>query len=228
MTGAAASSAASPPDRRRRHLSVATFARALLIAGAVVLWQAAPAAAACAPTDLECLQGTVGGALEDPTGTVEDTAETVTGQVDETAGTVQDTLDDTVRQVRELLDPPGDDDPPEDEDEPPGGGGSGEGGKGGGAGSIPGPGRPTRAAPADPPSRFAAVAVTDTSSISGVRELQAEGSIGQAILEAAGRLAFPIVLVLAVIAFLTIQDRLDRGDPKLALAPRTPDLVSFG
>jgi hypothetical protein len=43
--------------------------------------------------------------------------------------------------------------------------------------------------------------------------------IGDAALEAARRLAFPLALALIVAAFLAIQGRFDSRDPKLALAP---------
>jgi len=40
-------------------------------------------------------------------------------------------------------------------------------------------------------------------------------------------LAFPLALALAVAAFLLVQSRLDRREPKLALAPVGPDVVGF-
>lgn len=43
--------------------------------------------------------------------------------------------------------------------------------------------------------------------------------LGQAVLPAAERAAFPIFLLLIVAVFLALQDRIDRRDPKLALAP---------
>jgi hypothetical protein len=39
--------------------------------------------------------------------------------------------------------------------------------------------------------------------------------------------AFPLGLVLIVGAFLLVQDRLDRRDPRLALAPVGPDVLDF-
>jgi hypothetical protein len=39
--------------------------------------------------------------------------------------------------------------------------------------------------------------------------------------------AFPVALVLIVGAFLLVQDRLDRRDPRLALAPVGPDVLDF-
>ncbi len=47
--------------------------------------------------------------------------------------------------------------------------------------------------------------------------------IGRAAVEAAKKLAFPLALVAAVAAFLMIQGRLDRKDPKLAGAPVDAD-----
>jgi hypothetical protein len=43
----------------------------------------------------------------------------------------------------------------------------------------------------------------------------------------ATRSSFPVALILIVVAFLVVQDRIDRKDPKLALAPvyAEPDLA---
>ena len=53
--------------------------------------------------------------------------------------------------------------------------------------------------------------------------------IGRIATEAARQAAFPLALALLVIAFLMVQNRLDRKDPKLALAPvdSEHDLLSF-
>jgi hypothetical protein len=40
-------------------------------------------------------------------------------------------------------------------------------------------------------------------------------------------LAFPIVLIVLVIGFVLVQDRIDRRDPKLALAPVGADHLTF-
>jgi hypothetical protein len=46
--------------------------------------------------------------------------------------------------------------------------------------------------------------------------------------EAAAGIAISLLIVLgAVLLFMTIQARLDRRDPKLALAPVTADVVTF-
>jgi hypothetical protein len=48
----------------------------------------------------------------------------------------------------------------------------------------------------------------------------------KAIVRNADKTAFPVSLILIVAAFLTLQNRIDRRDPKLALAPLNaePDL----
>lgn len=53
--------------------------------------------------------------------------------------------------------------------------------------------------------------------------------LGRIATEAARQAAFPLALTLMVIAFLMVQNRLDRKDPKLALAPvdSEQDLLSF-
>jgi len=51
--------------------------------------------------------------------------------------------------------------------------------------------------------------------------------IGGVVSGTARQVGFPLALGLIVIAFLFIQNRLDRNDPKLALAPITPDVLSF-
>jgi hypothetical protein len=45
--------------------------------------------------------------------------------------------------------------------------------------------------------------------------------------EVAGKTAFPIILALIVVLFLAIQDRIDRNDPKLALAPVRSEPLDF-
>jgi hypothetical protein len=52
------------------------------------------------------------------------------------------------------------------------------------------------------------------------------GTVAKAVGEAAQRAAFPLALLVAMFLFLLFQNRLDRRDPKLAMAPihSTPDL----
>ena len=51
--------------------------------------------------------------------------------------------------------------------------------------------------------------------------------ISRRILELAERLRFPLVLFVAVLLFLVIQYRLDRRDPKFALAPIDTEMLVF-
>jgi hypothetical protein len=51
--------------------------------------------------------------------------------------------------------------------------------------------------------------------------------IGSLATLAAKALAFPVALALIVLLFVAVQNRIDRKDPKLALAPIAPDLLRF-
>ncbi len=51
--------------------------------------------------------------------------------------------------------------------------------------------------------------------------------IGSLAIQAAEALAFPLALALIVLLFVAVQNRIDRRDPKLALAPIAPDLLRF-
>lgn len=46
--------------------------------------------------------------------------------------------------------------------------------------------------------------------------------------EAAKRLAFPLLLVVLAFVFVVMENRLDRRDPKLTVAARVPEVVTFG
>ena len=55
-----------------------------------------------------------------------------------------------------------------------------------------------------------------------------EGSTALEVLaDVAGKTAFPAALLLIVVLFLAIQDRIDRKDPKLALAPLGSEPLDF-
>ena len=53
------------------------------------------------------------------------------------------------------------------------------------------------------------------------------GRLGEVAAAAAVAIGFPVLLALIVFAFLMLQGRIDRRDPKLALAPVKPDVVGF-
>lgn len=63
-------------------------------------------------------------------------------------------------------------------------------------------------------------------SISAMTRPELEG-FGRAALDAAKKFAFPLLMTLAVGAFLLVQSRVDRRDPKLALAPIDHDMLAF-
>jgi hypothetical protein len=221
-----------------------TSLRALLllaIGGSFVV-AAAPARAACALTDLACATATVTGTVTEVTDPVTEVTEPVTEVTDpvtETIGGVVDEVNDTVRpivdEVPQLPDPPVNvtDPPTPDESNAPGAragsadpsGDNGHGRSDQVSGSLveptvpvqalvrdpfvsgldPGPGPDVRIGPS-PPAERTGVSLQD--------------------LVTAG-FAFPLALVLIVGAFLLVQDRLDRRDPRLALAPVGPDVLDF-
>jgi hypothetical protein len=47
------------------------------------------------------------------------------------------------------------------------------------------------------------------------------------VAQAARQLSFPLALVVIALLFAAVQNRMDRNDPKLALAPAGPDVLGF-
>jgi hypothetical protein len=215
-----------------------TSLRALLLLaiGSSLVVAATPARAACAPTDLACATATVT-EVTDPVTEVTDPVTEVTDPVTEPVGGVVDevkkTVGSIVDEVPPLPAPPVNEPPTPGESNSPGArtesadtsGDSGNERSDPGSGSLveptvpvqalvrdafvsgvdPGPGSDVRIGPS-PPTERAGVSLQD--------------------LVTAG-LAFPVALVLIVGAFLLVQDRLDRRDPRLALAPVGPDVLDF-
>jgi hypothetical protein len=227
-TAGAAGAARTHPDRPTpRPAATAVIVVAVVL---VPLALAGPARAACDLAGPGCLEETVEGTVEQVEDTATGAIEDVDGAVEDTTEVVRDTADGIVRDVEGILNPPPDVEPP-----PGGGGGDGPGGSEPGDGGRDGPPRHgrtgasiARRAPFDlggPP--FATGIGTQASSISGTGDPTILGRIGDGIREGARRLAFPLLLVATVIAFLAIQDRLDRRDPKLALAASEPDELAF-
>lgn len=233
MGGGMRSAAASSKARERRF---GTSLRALLLLaiGASFVLAAAPARAACALTDLACV-------TEPITETVDDVTEPITEVTDQVLGTgggVVDEVEDTVDPIVDEVPLP---DPPIDVTEPAtpadsGGGpdprtGPGTPSSGSGNGSSdPGPGSPVeRPIPVQALVGGAFVSGLDPSPSSDVRigpSPPAERT-GVSLEDVVKGFAFPLGLVLIVGAFLLVQDRLDRRDPRLALAPVGPDVLDF-
>jgi hypothetical protein len=205
-------------SRRSRRLS-------LIAAGtfALALTGQPSANAACPVLDAACQVDEVLGAGE---GSVKDMTEPVDTPID---GAVSPIVDDSLNTVHDLLGG-GPIDPPEPIDDGPGGGHGGTGprppaspdpsGRGVGGDRRPdGPGLTgafgpiISAAPGiAPPER--GVRATGT----GFGD--ALGSVGRS-------LAIVLALFGLAVAFVAIQDHLDRNDPRLALAPVGSDVVAF-
>jgi hypothetical protein len=218
-------------DGRRLRDALAAVA---IAAAAIVVPVLGPARVAgaqeCAVTDLTCLAGSV----SDPVNDVDQTA-------GDAANAAQGTASQTVHDVRDAIDGltgSGND--------PGGGGSSGDGGSGsGGGGPIGdggghlgapsgGGGRPTPLAGASVLTREGSAPSTQTA-IDGpgatggpARPPDRSTGVGTRLTDVATGVAVPLLIVLgAVLLFTAVQDRLDRREPRLALAPVTGDLVNF-
>ncbi len=211
--------------------SMRFLALGLLMALAILVTiGASPGRADCPPTDPACAmddaQQSVNDGAADPTGTADDAVK----QAQDTAGGAVDTVTDTVDGI---LNPPGD-----DGGGPGGGGGNGGNGgnHGGGTGgngtstgttSVPGGSAITPVATL-PPTTLSGATVEGQAPAGGRRGGHgALGRFGDVIARAARQVAFPLALTLIVIAFVVMQNRLDRRDPKLAYAPIGPDVLPF-
>ena len=190
-------------------------------------------------------------------GVVDDTTTTAGGVVDDTTTTAGGVVDDTTTAVGDTVEGDGPIDPgtvvhgvvpgglpgnggvvPGNGDIPPGGGSTPPSG-----GSTPGGGTP-----AGPPaagthggptgvvvgtgSGSIVPAVTGAASTTVGHPFPTflDGGTGGALFSGAGlarTFAFPLVLILLVIGFVFVQDRIDRKDPKLSLAPVGSDYLTF-
>jgi hypothetical protein len=173
---------------------------------------------------------TIDDAVEETTETVEETIQSATGQADQTIdgtvgsgiGPVADVVGSLPPTLPPTPVPPRTVDPPPSAQDGTGNGSAGNGS--GGNGSGPGDGLVvTGSFVLDPSSLGAAPAPDSTPAPVGFLD----GLLGSAG-EIASRIAFPLALALLVFLFVTFQNRLDRRDPKLALATTTPDVLSFG
>jgi hypothetical protein len=236
MGGGMRSAAASSKARERRF---GTSLRALLLLaiGASFVLAATPARAACALTDLACVTETVTDVTEPITETVDDVTE-VTDQVIGTVGGVVDQVEDTVDPMVDEVPLP---DPPIDVTEPATTADSGVGsdprtgpgtprGDSGNGSSDPGSGSSVeRPIPVQALVGGTFVSGLDPSPSSDVRigPSPPADRTGVRLEDVVKGFAFPLGLMLIVGAFLLVQDRLDRRDPRLALAPVGPDVLDF-
>ena len=168
----------------------------------------------CSAMDVTCVTDDVVDDLQDTTG---DTTEAVTG-------TVEPVVEDTLDEVDRILGGG-------NEEPPPGGGGGG--GDGGGGGSGEG------GSADDPLSQRSGVSfglqasITSSATLAGDPRAQLDPGttlrerFGTALAGAAESLVVVAVLLGIAIAFVLMQNRIDRADPRLALAPIESDLVRF-
>jgi hypothetical protein len=187
------------------------------------------------------VEETVDEKVDQVVGVVENVGETVKQTTEKLAGTVEDTVDETVNTVDETVNTVNDTvgavdpvvAPP-----PPNGGAEQGSNDPAGNGSRPdtetsvvrpqGRGRSATTLHVDLVAETSpagdTVVVNGTSSTS---PLDQPGPFAGSLPEIARRLAFPLVLVGLVLGFVAIQNRLDRKDPKLALASTTRDVLNF-
>jgi hypothetical protein len=203
----------------------------LLVAGSALafgllgLVGTARADGGCPLTDPSCVVGTADQASQDVQGTVGDTVVAGKDQAQQAAGEVQGTVNKT---LNDLLGPSGGG---------PGGGGDGGGGGGGGGSGGGGGGSKDGRRTGDSRIRGAGPGIARTIGIPAGSPGEATtqhattdlpGGIVRALGETAVRVAIPLLLLLGlIVTFTAVQDRLDRRDPKLKLAPLGPDIVRF-
>jgi hypothetical protein len=205
---------------RTRHLSlIAASTVALALTGQP------SASASCLELDAACrADGTIGAGQQ----LLDDMTEPVDTPLD---GTLDPIVEDAFDRAHDVL--AGD---PIDLPDPIDGGGGGGGGYGGT--DLQPPGSPTPGGPGavggrspDGPGPIGPLE-TIVSPASGIAPSDhVDRSFGERFGEALGGLVRSLAIVLAMlglaVAFVAIQDRLDRNDPRLALAPVDSDVVRF-
>jgi hypothetical protein len=176
------------------------------------------------------VEETVDETVDQVVAVVEETVDTVKKTTDKVVDTVDDTVDtvnDTVHALDPLAPPPADGHSEQGANDP-----SGNGSRSDTEPAVLRPDRPNRPAPTlervalvsgtSPAS--GTVIVTGTVSTSPFDPLE---PFAASLPDVARALAFPLVLVGLVLGFVAVQNRLDRRDPKLALATTTPDVLTF-
>ena len=200
---------------------------------AIVATGAASAQAACPVLDPLCV--------------IEDTVNDGVGLVEDTVGGIESPVDDVLDPLDEVVDPVVDTIFGTVDEVIGGGGGEPEppGGTGDGGGAQPGvhqggpetSGRPDRATVDIAGPRvhespeigrvFAPVVAPRPIADATGSPVEGSGRVGAAIGAVARSLAIVLALFGLTLAFAAIQDRLDRDDPRLSLAPIRSDVVTF-
>jgi hypothetical protein len=213
------------------------LARVVVTGSASVTMLLGPAGVAtaqdCPVTDLSCVDDVVGEVQQNVDDSIRDAADDVATTVDTTVDTVADTVRSTLDGLTDPVDPP-----------PPGGDGPGghDGGSsnhsnhsnhpgGGSTGSshrAPGPAAVPSVQAREGGTATVIGTAINASADTSPADATDQRSATTRLREAAIGIAVSLLIVLgAVLLFMSIQARLDRRDPKLALAPVTADVVTF-
>ena len=230
---------ATRPDGRWTAELARVRLRALFALPLLALLVLGGRAEACPLTDPQCAVDQADKTVEETVNDVPEVVEEVTDPVEETVDQVEETVEDTGGDVQETVDETLDPEtggvdqpsPPTDPDNRrPGDKGDDR------------KGRP-RDEQRDIRSRGGAWRPDDRSSrppagsnepaparLTASSQLEApagDGGLGESAIEAIKDFAFPLILTILVGAFLAVQHRFDRRDPKLVLAPLDHDYLSF-
>ena len=230
---------------RVRGRTFGTSLRALLLLafGASFVVAAAPARAACPLTDPACVIGTVDEAVQPVTEVTDPVVDQVDQVVDQvvdpvtevtdpvvgTIGGVINGVEDTVDPIVDVTEPPAQGHSDVGSDPRPGPGAPSDSGNGRsdvGSGSFVEP-------PIPPPALVGGEFIPSLDSVRPISDVrigaspptERSGVSFENVVK--GLVAFPLALALIVGAFLLAQNRLDRRDPRLALAPVGPDVLDF-
>jgi hypothetical protein len=230
------------------------FAASLMLTACYVVLTAGPVRADCEVLDPTCVGETVDDTVDDAAETVDDTVDETTGDAEETVEETSEAVEETVESVTgdtgETIDetvtpgggpvddviggpspptlpgtdpvPPGIEDPAPTGGDGPGAGSDGDGPRGDGPVGTP-PGGISGPSALDSSSLGSALVVKATPVRRGFL-----GGLAGPVAEAASRIAFPLALAVLVLLFVAFQNRVDRRDPKLALAATSPDVLRFG
>jgi hypothetical protein len=226
---------------RARERQFGTAVRALLLPaiGASFVVAAAPAGAACTLTDPACATQTVTETVDVVTEPVTEVTDPVVDQVVDpvtevtdpvvgTVGGVINGVEDTVDPIVDVTEPSAHSHSDVGSDPRPGPGAPPDSGNGR---SDVGSGVVER--PIPPPALVGGAFIPSLDSVRPISDVrigasppsERSGVSFENVVK--GLVAFPLALALVVGAFLLAQNRLDRRDPRLALAPVGPDVLDF-
>jgi hypothetical protein len=227
---------AASSGARERPFGTSLRALLLLAIAASFVVAAAPARATCPPTDPACVTETLTETVTEVTEPVTEVTDPGTGTIGSAVDEVKDTVGPVVDEVPPQLpgptinvtESPTLGDPGVDHDPRTGRGAlredSGNGRSDLGTGTVAG-----RPVPVQALVGGTLVSGLDASQSADARTGPSPPAERTSVsLENVVKgFAFPLALMLVVGAFLLVQDRLDRRDPRLALAPVGPDVLDF-